>query len=210
MLQFDHVFVCVTPDPPEAETLRQLGFTVEFRRQHPGQGTENQLVLFPDHYLELLWLADRAEAEGNLVRLDRRVDWRTTGASPFGIALRGPKEGAPEVPWTRYALDAFPVALWIDQRTLDDPQLPLVFVFDQPEAVEGGPKHGGYPRPFLEHACGATGIERVTVEGPGLGFAPDLPLPANVQLCEGPAPCMSMTLRGSKVFGVAGELLRFA
>jgi hypothetical protein len=211
MLQLDHLFVCVEPEPAEAETLRKLGFTVEFRREHPGQGTRNQLLLFAEHYLELLWLADRAEAEGNMVRLDRRVDWRKTGASPFGIAMRGPKDSAPEVPWTLYELEGFPVNLWIDKRTLDDPRLPLVFVFDQPEAVAGGPQHGGYPRAFLEHACGATGIRLATVEGPGLGHAPDLPLPAQVQLREGPAPCLSMTLAGTQtVFGVAGELLRLS
>ena len=211
MLQLDHLFVCVEPEPAEADILRTLGLTVEFRREHVGQGTRNQLVLFAEHYLELLWLADRTEAETNLVRLDRRVDWKTTGASPFGIALRGPKESAPDVPWTLYELEGFPVNLWLDQRTLDDPRLPLVFVFDQSEseAVSGGPRHGAFPPAFLQHGCGATGIQHAIIEGPGLGDAAQLPLPPQVQLRDGPAPCLSVTLAGPQpVCGVAGQLLR--
>ena len=192
MPRLDHLFVCTQPDPPEAQALRDLGFRVEFSREHPGQGTANRLLLFPDEYLELLYLADRTEAETNMVRLDRRIDWRETGASPFGIAMRGPRG---EGPWVRYTLPGFPSGLWIDGRTLDDPRLPLVFVFDNPELTKGGPSTHGYPPSLFEHPCGADGILEARITGPGLASAPALPLPDNVGLAEGP-PGMQLRLRG--------------
>lgn len=195
MPRLDHLFVCTQPDPPEAQALRDLGFRVEFSREHPGQGTANRLLLFPDEYLELLFLADRAEAEANMVRLDRRVDWEQTGASPFGIAMRGPRG---EGPWVSYTLPGFPSGLWIDGRTLDDPRLPLVFVFDNEELTKGGPSTHGYPPALLEHPCGADGIVEAVISGPGLSAAPWLPLPDNVRLEEGPVE-MRLRLRGEGV-----------
>lgn len=208
MLQLDHLFVCTASDPPEAATLRKLGFTVEFERAHPGQGTRNLLLLMPRHYLELLFLDDREEAEGNLVRLDRRVDWRESGASPFGIALRGDKSAVVGVPWVHYTLPNFPAGLWIDGRTLDDPRLPLVFVFDRPDLVEGGPATQGYPPRLLTHDCGVTGIRKATVEGPGLGQAPPVPLPDDVVLAEAPQPRLVLALDSpTPVQADVGDLL---
>lgn len=198
MFVLDHIFVCTAPDGPTAR-LRELGLTARFEREHPGQGTRNRLVLFGPNYLEILWLADREEAEGNLVRLDRRVDWRRTGASPFGIALRGRKDDAPEVPWVHYQLAGFPVGLWIDGRTLDDPSLPLVFVFDRPADVPAGPARGGYPSALLRHGCGATAIASATVEGPGLHQAPALPLPDAVHLADAPQPRLTLALDGTSL-----------
>ena len=195
MLVLDHAFVCTTPEPPELDALRELGFTVEFSREHPGQGTRNRLLLLQDNYLELLWLADRAEAEANMVRLDRRVDWAKTGACPFGIALRGSRAGT-DVPWVRYTLEAFPITVWLDGRTLDEPSLPLVFALDRPEDIPAGPRHGGYPKAFLEHSCGSTRIESVTLYGPGLGRAPALALPDNVRLREAEAFRMKLEVDG--------------
>lgn len=198
VLVLDHLFVCVDADPHEAEELRRLGFTVEFQREHPGQGTRNHLLLFDEHYLELLWLADRFEAEHSAVRLDRRIDWRTTHASPFGVAMRGPRP-IEDVPWVEYRLPGMPSGLLLDGRTLDDPRLPLVFIFEQPDDVEGGPRHGGYPRQFLRHDNGTTRIADVTLEGPGLRDVPNLALPPNVRFVDAPEPRMRLRLTGAEL-----------
>ena len=196
MLVLDHVYVCTPPEPPEVDALRALGFTVEFSRDHPGQGTRNRLLLLHDNYLELLFLADRTEAENNMLRLDRRVDWAKTGASPFGVALRGDRRSV-AAPWVRYELEGFPVDLWIDGRTLDDPTLPMVFVFDRPDDIPAGPRDAGYPRALLEHATASTRIESVALQGPGLARAPALPLPETVRFHEASAPRMSLVLDGA-------------
>jgi len=209
VLVLDHVYVCTPPEPPEVDTLRKLGFTVEFSREHPGQGTRNRLLLLQDNFLELLFLADRSEAEANMLRLDRRIDWASTGASPFGIALRGHRGGV-DAPWVRYALEGFPVGLWIDGRTIDDPSLPMVFVFDRPEDVPAGPRHGGYPKGLLEHATGSTRIESVVVHGPGMGRAPELPLPDTVTLRDAEAWTMQLELDGTLEHTKVGPLLEVA
>lgn len=205
MLVLDHVYVCTSPEPPEVEALRGLGFTVEFSRDHPGQGTRNRLLLLQDNYLELLFLADRREAENNMLRLDRRVDWAKTGASPFGVALRGSRQSV-DAPWVQYSLEGFPIDLWIDGRTLDDPSLPMVFVFDRPDDVPAGPRHGGYPKALLEHATASTRIESVTLCGPGLE-AVALPLPPNVRLRNADAPDMRLGLDGKAPTTRIGPLL---
>ena len=89
-LALDHVFAFVAEGFPDEPLLDAAGYRVAFGRDHEGQGTANRLLLFAENYLELIWLARPDEAAANLLRLDRRADWRASGASPFGIGLRGP------------------------------------------------------------------------------------------------------------------------
>lgn len=90
--QLDHLFVFVRPGAPEAAALERAGLRASYRRRHPGQGTANVCYCFDNAYLELLWIEDEAETTAPAVvrtRLAERADWRRTGTSPFGIALRG-------------------------------------------------------------------------------------------------------------------------
>ena len=70
-------------------------------RAHPGQWTANRCVFCGAQYLELIYLASREDAAANPVRLDRRVDWRKTGASPFrrGIPLPAFRRGEERFKW---------------------------------------------------------------------------------------------------------------
>ena len=79
-------------------------------------------------------MADAAEAPPPL-RLDRRADWRSTGASPFGFGLRGQLPGEQEPVFWRYDDLGFPV--WIHRDNEKRPERPLVFVVDLP-AGRGG------------------------------------------------------------------------
>ena len=89
MLELDHAFCFVDPDADWPSRLRENGWRLDDGIEHPGQGTRNRRLWMPEHYLELLWMSSRGDAETNPLRLDRRADWRTTGACPFGVALRG-------------------------------------------------------------------------------------------------------------------------
>lgn len=128
----DHVFVFVEPGGQEAGTLAALGLAESFRRPHPGQGTVNACFCFDNAYLELLWLAVPAEAAScALARsgLMARADWRRSGASPFGIALRSadPSAGLPFPNWD-YAAPFLPAGMTIAVATAsDDPRQPLLF-----------------------------------------------------------------------------------
>jgi Glyoxalase-like domain len=93
VLELDHVFVMVDDLDDTAARLEQDGWLLDAGTVHPGQGTRNRRLLWPEQYLELLSVADRAEACANPLRLDRRAEWRSSGASPFGLVLRGQLAG---------------------------------------------------------------------------------------------------------------------
>lgn len=130
-VEVDHVFVMVWPEAPEAAGLAAAGLCESFRRDHPGQGSTNACYCFDNAYLELLWLRDPAEAlrpPAARLRLVERADWRTTGASPFGIALRTiPGTALPFATWD-YAAPFLPAGVTIPVAVgSDDPRQPLLF-----------------------------------------------------------------------------------
>lgn len=184
-LVLDHVFAFVAEGFPDEPVLEAAGYRVAFGRDHEGQGTANRLLLFAENYLELIWLARRREAEANLLRLDRRADWRETGASPFGIGLSGAIAAEHEDDFVDYRLPAFPLGrLRVLARTLEDPAQPLVFVIERHDGALAAPEKAGFPRSFLEHAAAVRGIARVRVEGHGLGEELARYLPESVELGE--------------------------
>lgn len=91
-MELDHIFLLIEQDGPEPEALNALGLVESFRRAHPGQGTANVCYCFDNAYLELLWVTDWDEVAAPQTlrtRLKERAAWRSNGASPFGISLRG-------------------------------------------------------------------------------------------------------------------------
>ncbi|MFV8752301.1 VOC family protein [Nannocystaceae bacterium ST9] len=199
-LVLDHLFVFVEPDfvdSSEHTELRELGLNLEFGRVHVGQGTANRLALFPDEYLELLWLADRREAERNPLRLDRRADWRPNAGDPFGVCLRGHLDPALRERWFwPYQLTGMPAPVWI-ARLGDDPRWPMLFVIDgDPEL---GPRTRSHAPELLIHPGGQTGIARATLASRGdwrraLGPLAEL-LPESLRVEQG-EPKLVVALRG--------------
>lgn len=122
-----HVFVFVTPGAPEAGALEAAGLRESFRRAHPGQGTANACWCFDNAYLELLWVDDPAAVSGPATartRLAERAHWRETGASPFGIAVRG---AAPFAAWD-YRPPYLPAGMSIPVAlSSEDPRQPFLF-----------------------------------------------------------------------------------
>lgn len=87
-----HVFVFVEDRAAALAALDACGLAESFRRRHDGQGTANVCACFDNAYLELLWAEDQGELASISVartRLAERSRWRDTGASPFGLGLRG-------------------------------------------------------------------------------------------------------------------------
>ncbi len=158
--RLDHIFVLTDAHEDAMARLAEAGFAVSTQRNHPGQGTANRCVFFENGYLELLWVADRAEvcsATTQPTELDERSRWRETAASPFGIALRGGPEAGGAVPFPyipyRPAYLPEPSAILL----ADEPAtrgVPLVFVVPPDLAA-----HGSGP----SHACGAKAVSDVVV-----------------------------------------------
>jgi hypothetical protein len=79
----------VTDPGQAARRLEDDGWVLDAGQAHRGKGTRNRRLAWPEQFFELLWVTDAAEARSNPLRLDRRADWTSTGASPFGLAFRG-------------------------------------------------------------------------------------------------------------------------
>ena len=89
-VQLDHVFICCDVGAPEAQALLKLGLIEGARNTHPGQGTANRRFFFKGGFIELLWVANPAEAQSELAaptRLWPRWAGRRSGSCPFGIAF---------------------------------------------------------------------------------------------------------------------------
>ncbi|MDT2006714.1 VOC family protein [Rhodococcus opacus] len=128
MLELDHIFCMVDPDDDWDERLTAAGVMLDAGRSHPGQGTRNRRIVWPEQYLELLWVEDWSEAAANPLRLDRRSDWVASGASPFGFGFRGqiPVEQRDEF----WLYDRLPMRVWVHRDNERFPARPMLFVLD--------------------------------------------------------------------------------
>jgi hypothetical protein len=127
-LELDHVFCMVAADGDAASRLEAAGWLLDAGIAHAGQGTRNRRLAWPEQYLELLWVADDAEARANPVRLDRRADWTHSGASPFGFALRGQLPDADIGDYWLY--EGLGTPIWVHRDNERAPERPLVFVLE--------------------------------------------------------------------------------
>jgi Glyoxalase-like domain len=132
VLELDHVFCMVTDPGQAARRLEDDGWVLDAGQAHRGKGTRNRRLAWPEQFFELLWVTDAAEARSNPLRLDRRADWTSTGASPFGLAFRGRLDPAYGDEFWLY--DALGPRIWVHRDNERVPERPLVFVL---EAAEG-------------------------------------------------------------------------
>ena len=187
MLELDHVFCMVPANGDWDARLAAAGWSLDAGTAHGGQGTRNRRLVLARHYLELAWVEDPDVARGNMLRLDRRADWASSGASPFGIGLRGrlPEEHRSDFrPYT-----GLPMRVWVHRGSERAPEPPLVFVLEVGDdgRLPGRPagarraglgalvavRHSGPAAPVLpphegppvQHVPGAHGLEIVVGGG---------------------------------------------
>jgi hypothetical protein len=135
-LELDHVFCFAVPDEGWLERARGAGFVLDDGIEHQGQGTRNRRLWFDEQYLELVWISSRDDAVRNPLRLDRRADWRTTGACPFGIGLRGLMTDEQRAEFWEYRPPYAPAARMLIHRSNEDaPEQPFVFANEAPPEV---------------------------------------------------------------------------
>ena len=131
LLEVDHAFIACAHEAPEGDALLRLGFVEGSRNTHPGQGTANRRFYFENFMLELIWVANAAEAQSAQTRRTRlweRWSQRQSGVSPFGIVFRaaGDQDSAAPFPTWAYYPSYLPPGLAIqiaEETTLQEPEL---------------------------------------------------------------------------------------
>jgi hypothetical protein len=123
-MELDHVFLLCDAGAPEADALIRLGLHEGPPNTHPGQGTACRRFFFANTYLELLWVSDEHEAQGEAVArtaLWHRWHARRSGGCPFGVVLRPSIDASvgtrPPFPAWPYRPGYFPHGTAIDIAT---------------------------------------------------------------------------------------------
>lgn len=99
-LELDHVVVFCSVDAPEAKALEAVGLQgFGGTTKHGKLGTASTSFFFSNiRYIELFWLHDLEAAHQHLdplsLNAEARMNWRDTGASPFGLMLRRKQPGS--------------------------------------------------------------------------------------------------------------------
>lgn len=177
-LELDHIFCMVDRLDQVARRLQRDGWPLDGGTIHEGEGTRNRRLLWPEHHLELLWVTAQHEARASPLRLDRRADWRASGASPFGIGLRGTlPEALRDDFWLHEDGGA---RIWMHRDNERAPERPLVFV------VEAAGEDLERRRPRTGHAqllAGWSGpmLREVRVSTPAACAPPEHSGPALIQ-----------------------------
>ncbi len=161
ILELDHIFCFCTPALSEAKLLEDHGFHLTHGKIHHGQGTANRSLVFISNYLELIYLKSDTEAKTNPLKLHNRANWKMTGASPFGIALRG------EIPekmqnqfWDYHPPYNPSVVIKVHRFNEDHPDFPFLFVM--PGLAASLEKKVQF-KDFVNHRSGTETIIQVLV-----------------------------------------------
>jgi hypothetical protein len=164
-IELDHLFLWVSVGGPEADQLVALGLSEGQPNRHPGQGTACRRFFFANAYLELLWVENTAEAQGEVaspLRLWERWSGQRSGACPFGLIFRPalPGGGAPPFPSWEYRPPYLPppLVLHVGENT-ECLEEPLLFYFP----VQRRPASSQQP---LEHRGGFGELTALRVFGP--------------------------------------------
>jgi len=115
-----------------ARRLEDEGWALDRGQEHEGQGTRNRRLPWESIYFELLWIDKPVQAESNPLRLDRRAEWQTSGASPVGLGFRGRLDSADREEFWPY--DVLGSRIWIHHDNEHSPERPLVFAMEMDAA----------------------------------------------------------------------------
>ena len=91
-IQFDHIWLVVSPNAPERAVLERAGFRISPNvNRNDGQGTASVAFEFYNSYLELMWpdstVSVAPGAERAAEKFRQRMLWRSSGWCPIGIGM---------------------------------------------------------------------------------------------------------------------------
>ena len=176
-LELDHVFCMVGNLDEVASRVEDADWMLDSGSVHSGQGTRNRRLVWPERYLELVGITDRREASANRMRMDRRADWTSTGASPFGFGLRGELAAADRSDYWLY--DDLGIRIWVHRDNEQAPERPLVFVLEMNKAH------------LVERRARLRGADRGGLRGSLDAIHVQADAPARLPICAGPPVAQS-------------------
>jgi hypothetical protein len=135
-LEFDHVWIMVSPNAPERAALERAGFRISPNiNQHKGQGTASITIEFQNAFLELMWPDSAVPVAPGLERASerfrQRMLWRSSGWCPIGIGLRRIAQSDDALPFPTWSVRApwLPADSAIEMLTpRDDTRSPSLFI----------------------------------------------------------------------------------
>lgn len=175
--ELDHLFVWTSVGAPEGDQLVEFGLTEGAPNSHPGQGTACRRFFFRNAYLELLWVRDPAEAQGEVIRplhLWERWSRRSADACPFGLIFRPGSPATDGAPFASvdyhppYLPDALNIQVATNAGVIDEPSL-----FHLPFARRPDRYPANNPQ-CREHTAGLREVTRVELASPSSKCSPAL------------------------------------
>ncbi len=197
-MEIDHVFICVPPGAPAAEALLQFGLVEGSGNTHPGQGTANRRFFFDNAFIELLWLADAAEARSATTRPTLLFERLTAGAgapvAPFGVCLRpcGPDGKAAPFPSWQYRPAYLPPGLAVEVADAP-PSEPMWFFLAFGARPDAAPPERRQP---MQAPGGLRRITSLRITGPARGARSAAAAASGVELLDGDAHLLEIGFDG--------------
>ncbi len=171
-LQFDHVWIMVSPGAPERAVLEKAGFQIAPTvNRHEGQGTASVTVEFQNAFLELMWLDPTVPVVPGLERaaekFRQRMLWRKSGWCPIGIGFRHTTAASAPLPFATWSITPgwLPPRAAIEMLTpRDDTKSPSLFISPRELAMDEATVlkaiNSGSPQSSMYRH--ANGVHRVT------------------------------------------------
>ena len=183
-LQLDHFNIWVKNPKIAKERLTEIGFTSvpdSLSEVHKGQGTAGKYFNFLNGYLELIFVYDQNELEGNIKKnkdLDftQRANFEKNGALPFSIALKIKDYDAEKIPFEKVSYHQD----WMDENAniysaknskthLQEPSIFVVYPeiesdrFETISDLKNIPDEYAFAREFYKHPNGAKKISNIVI-----------------------------------------------
>lgn len=190
----DHIFCFCEPTlADEIINTDRAGFTLNSERRHPGQGTANRSIIFEENYLEFIFLESLHDASKNPLKLAQRANWHKTGASPFGVCLRGAISQNDINQFWEYRPPYWPDGvIFIHKSNEESPDQPFIFVI--PSSLRPIDRPNINPSQ-LSHKTNSTAILKVEIVGPNYNW-PEISAAQQITLTKANSPHMKVTVDG--------------
>jgi len=170
-LQFDHVWIMVSPNAPERSALERVGLLISPDvNHHEGQGTSSITVEFQNAFIELMYPDPAVPVAPSLERASekfhQRALWRTSGWCPIGIGLHRTTQKSDPLPFPTWSISApwMPAGSAIEMLTpRDDTKSPSLFI--EPRSLED-PAEQAKRGALYHHPIGAQRITAIRLITP--------------------------------------------